>query len=103
MDTTTAPEAPAAAPARPARVSIPGGQAKVLGEARLVPAARPDEELVLQALETRAGELLLRLGYRRGAHVLRGPVSATPAEVAALVALAAAEPAVAPLLPGAGR
>lgn len=103
MDTTTAPDTPATAPARPARVSIPGGQAAVLAEVRLVPAARPDEELVLQALQTRAGESLLRLGYRRGGNVLRGPVSATPAELAALVALAAAEPAVAALLPGAGR
>jgi len=103
MDTTTAPEAPAEAPNRPARVSIPGGQATVVAEVRLAPAARPDEELVLQALETRAGEPLLRLGYRRGGNLVRGPVSATPSEVAALVALAAAEPAMAPLLPGAAR
>jgi hypothetical protein len=98
MDTTTAPAAPTEAPARPARVTVPGGNATLLAEVRLAPAARPEEELVLQALEPREGPALLRLGYRRGGHAVRGPVSATAAELGALLALARADSAIAALL-----
>jgi len=83
---------------RAARVAVPGGSARLAGEVRLVPDARPDEEILLQALEPRDAPALLRLGYRRGGRTIRGPVSATTAELQALLALARADPVIGPLL-----
>jgi hypothetical protein len=69
--------------AAPRRVATPHGPATVVAEASVPAAGRPDECLVLQRLETPSGDLI-RLGYRRGDRMLRGPVSATAAELAAL-------------------
>jgi hypothetical protein len=102
METTTAPEpTPADAPLRPPRprrVAIPGGSARLAAEVRLVTEARPDEEILLQALECDDAPALLRLGYRRGGRTIRGPVSASVAELHALLALARADATLAELL-----
>jgi hypothetical protein len=103
MDTTATSEqatgAPApAGPRRAPKVAVPGGSARLAAEVRLVPAGRPDEEIVLQALDAGEGAALLRLGYRRAGRTIRGPVSATADELHALLALARAEPALATLL-----
>jgi hypothetical protein len=82
------------------RVAVPGGSAALIAEVA-VPAARGGEELVLQRLEADDGPLV-RLGYRRGGAVVRGPVSATPGELRQLAAAARAAPALAELLGGAG-
>jgi hypothetical protein len=86
-------------PARPRRVSLPGGSARVAGEVRLAVAERPDEELVLQALDRGDAAPLLRLGYRRGDRMIRGPVSATSDELLALLRLARDEEGLAAVLP----
>ncbi len=93
MDTTaTSDPTPAASGAgRPARVAVPGGSARLAAEVRLVPAGRPDEEILLQALDAGEGPALLRLGYRRAGRTIRGPVSATVEELHALLALARAD------------
>jgi hypothetical protein len=78
------------------RVSVPGGSAALVAEVA-VAAARGGEELVLQRLEADGGPLL-RLGYRRGGAVVRGPVSATPDELRRLAAAALAAPALAELV-----
>ena len=94
-DTTpTAPERP-----RVRRVSLPGGSARVAGEVRLEVAERPGEELVLQALDRGEAAPLLRLGYRRGDRMIRGPVSATSAELLELLRLARDEDGLAAVLP----
>jgi hypothetical protein len=82
------------------RVAVPGGSAALVAEVA-VAAARGGEELVLQRLEADVGPLV-RLGYRRGGSVIRGPVSATPDELRRLAAAAQAAPALAELLGGAG-
>jgi hypothetical protein len=86
-------------PVRPRRVSLPGGSARVAGEVRLAVAERPDEELVLQALDRGDAAPLLRLGYRRGDRMVRGPVSATSDELLALLRLARDEDGLAAVLP----
>lgn len=95
VPTATAETAPARAP-RARRVAIPGGHAEVLDEVRLAVAARPGEQLVAQALATADGPLL-RVGYARAGRVVRGPVTATPAEVLALANAVQARPAFASL------
>jgi hypothetical protein len=102
--TTPAPDAAPTAAARSRgerRVTVPGGSARLVAEISVRPDARPDEEITLQALETGEGEALVRLGYRREGRMLRGPVTATPAELAALVAAARREPALEAALPAA--
>jgi hypothetical protein len=63
-----------------------------------VPAGRPDEEIVLQALDAGEAPAMVRLGYRRGGRAIRGPVSATVAELHELLALARADPGLGALL-----
>jgi len=89
------------APTQTRRVAVPGGSAALVAEVA-VSAARGGEELVLQRLETDDGPLV-RLGYRRGGAVVRGPVSATPDELGRLVAAARAAPALAELIGGGRR
>jgi hypothetical protein len=93
----TTPTAPATPRVR--RVSLPGGSARVAGEVRLTVAERPEEELVLQALERGDAAPLLRLGYRRGDRMIRGPVSATSGELLELLRLARADDGLAAVLP----
>lgn len=65
-------------------VASPLGPARVVAETAIAAAGRDGEELVAQRLEV--GDVaLVRLGYRREGRVLRGPVSATPEELAALL------------------
>jgi hypothetical protein len=69
---------------KPKTVASPLGPARVVAEAAVAAAGRAGEELVLQRLDTAAGPLV-RLGYRRDGRMLRGPMSATPAELAELL------------------
>jgi hypothetical protein len=68
---------------KPKTVASPLGPARVVAEAAVAAEGRAGEELVVQRLETPEGPLV-RLGYRRDGRMLRGPMSATPAELAAL-------------------
>jgi len=86
---------------KPRRASIPGGTAIVAAEL-VVATTRHGEVLVLQRLDAVGGPLL-RLGYRRGGTTIRGPVSVTPDELAALAAAVAREPAIAELAGSAHR
>ena len=72
-------------PVRPPRrtAATPFGTGTVTAEISVPAESRPVDELVAQRVETGAGPLL-RLAYRRADAVLRGPVSATPADAAAL-------------------
>ena len=91
---------PTATPsARVRRVGLPGGSARVAGEVRRAVGERPDEERVLQALERRDAAPLLRLGYRRGDRMIRGPVSATSDELLELLRLARGDEGLAAVLP----
>jgi hypothetical protein len=65
-------------------VASPLGPARVVAEASVAAEGRAGEELVLQRLDTPDGPLV-RLGYRREGRMLRGPMSATPAELSALL------------------
>lgn len=69
---------------KPKTVASPLGPARVVAEAAVAAGGRAGEELVVQRLDTAAGPLI-RLGYRREGRMLRGPMSATPAELAALL------------------
>jgi hypothetical protein len=69
---------------KPKTVASPLGPARVVAEAAVAPEGRAGEELVVQRLDTAEGPLV-RLGYRRDGRMLRGPMSATPAELAALL------------------
>ena len=69
---------------KPKTVASPLGPARVVAEAAVAAGGRAGEELVLQRLDTSEGPLV-RLGYRRDGRMLRGPMSATPAEFAALL------------------
>jgi hypothetical protein len=69
---------------KPKTVASPLGPARVVAEAAVAVEGRAGEELVLQRLDTSEGPLV-RLGYRRDGRMLRGPMSATPAELAALL------------------
>ncbi len=69
---------------KPKTVASPLGPARVVAEAAVAAGGRAGEELVLQRLDTPDGPLV-RLGYRRDGRMLRGPMSATPAELAALL------------------
>jgi hypothetical protein len=77
-------------PAAPS-IATPFGRASLVAEAAVSAGGRPGEELVVQRLDTADGPLI-RVGYRRDGRILRGPVSATPAALRAL--LDAATPAV---------
>ena len=69
---------------KPKTVASPLGPAWVVAEAAVPAEGRAGEELVLQRLDTPEGPLV-RLGYRRDGRMLRGPMSATPDEFAALL------------------
>jgi hypothetical protein len=69
---------------KPKTVASPLGPARVVAEVAVAAGDRAGEELVLQRLDTAEGPLV-RLGYRREGRMLRGPMSATPAELAALL------------------
>lgn len=71
-------------PPKPKTVASPLGPARVVAEAAVPAEGRAGEELVVQRLDT-AGGPLIRLGYRRAGRMMRGPMSATPAELAALL------------------
>ena len=71
---------PSAAPS----IATPFGRASLVAEAAVSADGRPGEELVVQRLATADGPLV-RVGYRRDGRVLRGPVSATPAALRALL------------------
>ena len=74
MTTTTAPTP---------TVACPGGRAAVLVE-EVVHDDPIGGEVVAQLLERADGERFVRLGYRRGGRVIRGPVSVPEAVWAAL-------------------
>jgi hypothetical protein len=65
-------------------IATPFGRASLVAEAAVSADGRPGEELVVQRLDTADGPLV-RVGYRRDGRVLRGPVSATPAALRALL------------------
>jgi hypothetical protein len=69
--------------ARRRTASTPFGAGAVTAEIAIPAESRPGDELVAQRIETGAGPLL-RVAYRRADRMLRGPVSATPADAAAL-------------------
>jgi hypothetical protein len=72
------------APRAPRRTaSTPFGAGVVTAEIAIAAESRPGDELVAQRVETDGGPLL-RVAYRRADRMLRGPVSATPADAAAL-------------------
>jgi hypothetical protein len=64
-------------------VTTPCGPGRVVAETAIPAESRPGEELVVQRVATATGELM-RIGYRRGDRMMRGPVSATAPELAAL-------------------
>ena len=64
-------------------VACPGGRAAVLAE-QIVHADPVGGDVVAQLLERADGECFVRLGYRRGGRVIRGPVSLPVAAWAAL-------------------
>jgi hypothetical protein len=70
-------------PAAPS-IATPFGRASLVAEAAVSAEGRSGEELVVQRLDTAEGPLV-RLGYRRDGRVVRGPVSATPATLRALL------------------
>ena len=70
-------------PAAPS-IATPFGRASLVAEAAVSADGRPGEELVLQRLDAPDGPLV-RFGWRRDGHMLRGPVSATPATLRALL------------------
>jgi hypothetical protein len=65
-------------------IATPFGRATLVAEAAVSAGGRPDEELVVQRLDTAEGPLV-RVGYRRDGRILRGPVSATPEALRALL------------------
>ena len=71
---------PSAAPS----IATPFGRARLVAEAAVSADGRPGEELVMQRLDA-GGSALVRFGYRRDGRMLRGPVSATPAALRALL------------------
>jgi hypothetical protein len=71
---------PSAAPS----IATPFGRASLVAEAAVSADGRPGEELVMQRLEADDGPLI-RFGWRRDGHMLRGPVSATPGTLRALL------------------
>jgi hypothetical protein len=83
-DESISPAARAPRDPRPV-VNVPDGRARLVGEVAVRPSDRPDEELVVQALESQDGEPLVRVGYRRHGRMLRGPMTAAAADLAALV------------------
>lgn len=66
----------AASPTAPARptVACPGGRAAVVAE-QVVHDDPDTGEVVLQTLARADGERFVRIGYRRGGRLIRGPVS----------------------------
>jgi hypothetical protein len=66
-------------------VTVPAGRARLVAEVATRPEGRPQEELVVQALEAEDGEPLLRVGYRRDGRMVRGPMTATAPDLGALV------------------
>jgi len=89
-DTADAADAAAGPPRAPRDrrpvVNLPDGRARLVGEVAIRPDGRPDEELVLQALESSDGEALLRVGYRRRGTIMRGPMTTSAAQFGALLA-----------------
>ena len=75
MTTTIAPS--------PVTVACPGGRAAVVAE-QVVHDDPTTGEVVAQLLERADGERFMRLGYRRGGRVIRGPVSLPVAAWSAL-------------------
>ena len=65
-------------------IATPFGRGTLVAEAAVSSGGRPDEELVVQRLDTADGPLV-RVGYRRNGRMLRGPVSATPEALRALL------------------
>lgn len=88
--------APHAVPRRTA--STPVGTGTITAEISIDAELRPGDALVAQRIETVAGPLV-RLAYRRGDGVLRGPVSATPADARGLVEVLRANEAFKDVLP----
>ena len=80
-------------------VAAPGGPARLRAEVSIRPAARPDEEIVVQGLEAADGAPLLRLGYRRSGRMLRGPVTVAPDELTSLAAAVRLDPVLSAGLP----
>ncbi|MGI9116974.1 MAG: hypothetical protein ACR2JV_04995, partial [Gaiellales bacterium] len=60
-------------PARPT-IAVPGGRAILIAEV-VEPGDDAVGEIVIQTLERADGARFVRLGYRRGGRVIRGPVS----------------------------
>jgi hypothetical protein len=83
-------------------IATPQGNAKLIDEIVVPSSFGPEDELVLQRLETSDGPLL-RAGYRRAGRMLRGPVSATPEEVSELLRAATRSSSLSQVLPCHGK
>ena len=76
-------------PPRSRTSSTPVGPALITAEAAIPSSLRDGDDVVCQRLDSPAGPLV-RIAYRRGDRVLRGPVAVTLPDLSALVEAARA-------------
>lgn len=90
------PPIPHDSPSKRDGIAVPGGRARLVREL-VEPGGGDTGDIVVQALETDTGELLLRIGYRRRGALVRAPVTAGRRTWARIQRRAAADPVLGPL------